>query len=122
MPPKRNLPSRLETDPKKMLEQLVGLSEVFVLGLFAADERVELRIESISEPPGCAACGVAAQAKDWREIVLVDLQFAGKPAAQNPPQATVALRRGDVPQWQLDPNRTIASPTPGPPPITEPSS
>ena len=79
MPPKRNLPTRLETDPKKMLERLVGLPEVTVLGLFSDDERVELHIESISERPGCAACGVLAQAKGWREVVLVNLQFAGKP-------------------------------------------
>jgi len=81
MPPKRNLPTRLETDPRRMLERLVGLPEVTVLGLFSDDERVELHIESISERPGCAVCGVAAQAKGWREVVLVDLQFAGKPAA-----------------------------------------
>ena len=81
MPPKRKLPSRLETDPKKVLERLVGLPEVTVLGLFTDDEFVELHIESISERPGCAICGVAAQAKGPREIVLVDLQFAGKPTA-----------------------------------------
>ncbi len=64
-----------------MLERLVGLPEVTGLGLFTDDERVELHIESISERSGCAVCGVAAQAKGWREVVLVDLQFAGKPAA-----------------------------------------
>ncbi len=80
MPPKRKLPDRLQTDPRKMLERLVGLPEVMVLGLFADDERVELHIESISEQPGCHVCGVAAQAKGWREVRLVDLQFAGKPA------------------------------------------
>ena len=51
-----------------------------MLGLFANDVRVELHIESISERPGCAVCGVAAQAKGQREVVLVHLQFAGKPA------------------------------------------
>jgi hypothetical protein len=64
-----------------MLERLVGLPEVTVLGLFANDERVELHIESIGERPGCAVCGVAAPAKGQREVVLVDLQFAGKPTA-----------------------------------------
>ena len=81
MPPLRKLPDRLETDSKKMLERLVGLPEVTVLGLFANDVRVELHIESISERPGCAGCGVAAQVKGQREVVLVDLQFAGKPTA-----------------------------------------
>lgn len=80
MPPKRKLPDRLKTDPKKMLERLVDLPEVTVLGLFVDDACVELHIESISERPGCAICGVAVQAKGWREVVLVDLQFVGKPA------------------------------------------
>jgi hypothetical protein len=48
MPPTRKIPSRLETDPKKMLERLVGLPEIIVLGLFADDEHVELHIESIT--------------------------------------------------------------------------
>jgi hypothetical protein len=41
MPPTRKIPSRLETDPKKMLKRLVGLPEIIVLGLFADDEHVE---------------------------------------------------------------------------------
>ena len=81
MPPKRKLPSRLETDPMKMLERLVGLPEVTVLGLFSDDARVELHIESIMERPGCPEYGVLAQLKGWREVVLVDLQFAGKATA-----------------------------------------
>ena len=74
-----------------MLERLVGLPEVTVLGLFADDVRVELHIESISERPGCAVCGVAAQAKGQREVVLVDLEFAGKP--------TPYTRRAETPQY-----------------------
>jgi hypothetical protein len=34
MPPTRKIPSRLETDPKKMLERLIGLPEIIVLGLW----------------------------------------------------------------------------------------
>lgn len=52
-----------------------------MLGLFADDERVELHIESVTERPGCVVCGVVAQLKGWRKVVLVDLQFGGKPAA-----------------------------------------
>jgi hypothetical protein len=48
MPPTRKIPSRLETDPKKRLERLVGLPEIIVLGLFTDDEHVELHIESIT--------------------------------------------------------------------------
>ena len=55
----------------KMLERLVGLPEVTVLGLFSDDERVELHVESIMERPGCPECGVLAQLKGWREVVLV---------------------------------------------------
>ena len=64
-----------------MLERLVGLPEVTVLGLFSDDERVELHIESILQRPGCPECGVLARLKGWREVILVDLQFAGKAAA-----------------------------------------
>ena len=64
-----------------MLERLVGFPEVTVLGLFSDDERVELRIESILQRPGCPECGVLARLKGWREVILVDLQFAGKSAA-----------------------------------------
>ena len=80
MPPKRKLPSRLETDPTKMMELLVGLPEICVLGVYVTDERVELHIESVADRPGCPACGVLAQPKGWREVVLVDLQFGGKPS------------------------------------------
>jgi transposase len=78
MPPQRKLPDHLETDPRKMLELLVGLPAVNVIGLHATDDHVELHIESIAERPGCPGCGVPAQLKGWREVVLVDLQFAGK--------------------------------------------
>ena len=81
MPPHRKLPGHLETDPKRMLERLVGLPEVTVLGLSSTDECFELHIESISERPGCLICGVVATPKGWREVVLVDLQFGGKPMA-----------------------------------------
>ena len=64
-----------------MLERLVGLPEVTVLGLFSDHVRIELHIESIMERPGCRECGVLAQLKGWREVVLVDLQFGGKPTA-----------------------------------------
>src|ERR1039458_760328 len=81
MPPLRKLPGHLETDPRRMLERLVGLPEVTVLGLSSTDERFELHIESIAERPGCPVCGVVATPKGWREVVLVDLQFGGKPMA-----------------------------------------
>jgi transposase len=79
MPPIRKLPSYLETDPRAMLDRLIGLPEVTVLGLYSDDERVELHIESVAPRPGCPVCGVIAQLKGWREVVLVDLQFGGKP-------------------------------------------
>jgi len=61
-----------------MLERLVGLPEVRVIDLHATDDHVELHIESIAAPPGCAVCGVQAQPKGWRVVVLTDLPFAGK--------------------------------------------
>jgi transposase len=81
MPPQRKLPGHLETDPRRMLERLVGLPEVRVIGLHATDDHVELHVESIAAPPGCAVCGVPAQPKGWRVVVLADLTFAGKATA-----------------------------------------
>ena len=78
MPPQRKLPDHLETDPRKMLERLVGLPEVNVIGVHSTDDHVDLHIESVTERPGCRVCGVPAQLKGWREVVLVDLQFGGK--------------------------------------------
>jgi hypothetical protein len=79
MPLPRKLPARLETDPKKMVELLVGLPEVTVLGVFTEGVDVELHIETRRAEVGCPICGTAAEAKGWREVVLVDLQVFGKP-------------------------------------------
>jgi len=81
MPPQRKLPGHLETDPKKMLERLVGLPEVKVIGLYTTETHVELHIESITLRPGCTVCGVPAEPKGWREVVLTDLPFGGKSTA-----------------------------------------
>ena len=64
-----------------MLERLVGLPEVSVIGLHATDDHVELHIESVAARPGYAVCGVLAQPKGWRVVVLTDLPFAGKATA-----------------------------------------
>ena len=81
MPPQRKLANHLETDPRKMLERLVGLPEVNVIGLHTTDDHVELHIESVAARPGCPVCGVSAQLKGWREVILVDLPFGGKSTA-----------------------------------------
>src|SRR5664280_458220 len=81
MPPQRNPPGHLETDPQKMLERLVGLPEVRLIGLHTTDDHVELHIESITSRPGCSRCGVRAQPKGWREVVLIDLPLGGKSTA-----------------------------------------
>jgi hypothetical protein len=73
MPPARKLPADLETDPKKVLELLVGLPEVSVLGVDCSGPVVDLHVEKVAEPVGCPTCGVLAQFKGWREVVLVDL-------------------------------------------------
>ena len=79
MPPARKFPADLETDPKKVLELLVGLPEVSVLGVDCNRPVVDLHLEKVAEPVGCPTCGVLAQFKGWREVVLVDLQAFGKP-------------------------------------------
>ena len=75
----RKLPADLETDPKKVLELLVGLPEVSVLGASFMGPVVELHVEKVTEPVGCPTCGVVAEFKGWREVVLIDLPAFGKP-------------------------------------------
>jgi transposase len=79
MPPVRKLPARLETDPKKALELVVGLPEVRVLGVCTWGGQLELHIETCAVTVGCPTCGVPAQFKGWREVVLVDLPGFGTP-------------------------------------------
>jgi len=81
MPPKRKRPGHIEIDPQKMLDRLVGLPEIKVIGVHSSDERVELHVESLLDQSGCSTCGVVAQLKGWREVVLVDLAFGGKAAS-----------------------------------------
>lgn len=61
-----------------MLDRLVGLPAVKVIGLDATDGHVELHIESVVDRVGCSQCGVVAQLKGWRVVVLADLPFAGR--------------------------------------------
>ena len=70
MPWARKLPVDLETDPKKVLELLVGLPEVSVLGVDTSGPVVQLHVETCARPVGCPTCGVVAQFKGWREVVL----------------------------------------------------
>jgi transposase len=80
MPPTRKLPVDLETDPKKMLELVVGLPEVSVLGVFTRSTHLDLHVETLATVVGCPTCGVPANFKGWREVVLVDLPAFGTPA------------------------------------------
>jgi transposase len=63
-----------------MCELLVGLPDVHILGV---DDGVEgflcIYIESSTERPGCAHCGVLAQMKDRSAVELVDLPCFGRP-------------------------------------------
>ena len=61
MPCARKLPADLETDPKKVLELLVGLPEVSVLGVDTSGSVVHLHVEKFARPVGCPTCGVVAQ-------------------------------------------------------------
>jgi hypothetical protein len=54
MPRSRKLPTDLETDPKKMLELLVGLPEVSVLGVDCSGPVIDLHVEKLAEPVGCS--------------------------------------------------------------------
>lgn len=92
MSPRRKLPAHLVTDPREMLERLVGLPEVTVLGLCPSDECFELHIESITDRPrvlgvrrGDPAEGLAS-GRVGRPAVR---RHADGPALA---QATVALR------------------------------
>ena len=50
MPRARKLPADLETDPKKVLELLVGLPEVSVLGVDSSGPVVQLHVEKFADP------------------------------------------------------------------------
>ena len=75
----RNLPTELETDPKKALELVVGLPKVSVLGVNTLGSHVEFHVEKPTESVGCPTCGVVAQLKGWRDVVLIDLPVFSKP-------------------------------------------
>jgi transposase len=62
-----------------MCELLVGLPEVNVLGIDdELDEALVIHVETRSERPGCATCGVPARLKDRPVVVLVDLPAFGR--------------------------------------------
>ena len=79
LPTQTRRASDLETDPKKVLELLVGLPEMSVLGVDTSGPVVELHVEKLARVVGCPTCGVVAQFKGWREVVLIDLPAFGKP-------------------------------------------
>ena len=79
MPRSRNLPTELETDPKKVLKLVVGLPDVSVLGVNISGAVVDLHVEKLAELVCCPSCGAKARLKGWREVVLVDLPAFGKP-------------------------------------------
>ena len=79
MPCARKLPADLETDPKKVLELLVGLPQVSVLGVDTSSPVVHLHVEKVSRPVGCPTCGVVAQFQRLARGVLIDLPAFGKP-------------------------------------------
>ena len=50
-----------------------------MLGVDTSSPVVHLHVEKVSRPVGCPTCGVVAQFKGWREVVLIDLPAFGKP-------------------------------------------
>ena len=103
MPRARKLPADLETDPKKVLELLVGLPEVSVGCAHVWGPVVELHVEKVAEPVGCPTCGVVAQFKGWRGAPLSSSTCPR--SARNAvalAQAALALRRLGLRHGQLD--------------------
>ncbi|HLN17348.1 MAG TPA: transposase family protein [Acidimicrobiales bacterium] len=111
MPLPRKLPASLETDPKKMVELLVGLPEVTVLGVVDEELLIDLHIETRRTPVGCPVCGVPAELKGWREVVLVDLQVFGRPTRLHWHKRRLRCADGDCPNgsWTEE-DRRIAAP------------
>ena len=72
----------MEVDPTRMCELLVGLPDVFVLGIVEVGGGVPLRvhIELRGAPRCCARCGVSARVKERPEVELVDLAVFGRQA------------------------------------------
>ncbi len=72
----------MQTDPIRMCELLVGLPEVYVLGIDEGDVEKPLRVhvETRTTRPACVECGVTARVKDRPRVELVDLSVFGQPA------------------------------------------
>ena len=72
----------METDPTRMCELLVGLSDVDVLGVsepVGVGATLVIEVASRVDQGWCGACGVKARLKDTTPVVLVDLTCLGRP-------------------------------------------
>ena len=58
---------------------LVGLKGFHVLGVAERHGRVQVVVESAPAPMGCQACGVIAQSRGRRDVLLVDVPCFGRP-------------------------------------------
>jgi transposase len=70
----------VETDPTRIAELLVGLSDVNVLGVEEEGFGITVMIETRGPRPACVGCGVPGRVKDRDEVTLVDLPYAGRPS------------------------------------------
>lgn len=67
----------MDRDANRMCELLVGLPEVRVLGVAAA-ELLTIEIETVAELAGCPRCGAVATGKGRRSVELIDLPCFGR--------------------------------------------
>ena len=78
MPSRQQVLRRLERNPQRMCEILVGLPDVVVLGVL--DGAVtEIHLECRRVRVACPRCGATAQLKEQRIVPFVDLPCFGRP-------------------------------------------
>lgn len=68
----------LETNPTRMCELLVGLPDVYVVGIDDWPQFLRVAITTRAERPACPGCDGAVWLHDRFEVGLVDLPCFGR--------------------------------------------
>lgn len=70
----------METDPTRMCELLVGLTDVHVTGIRPTSRGLDVVVETeLARRPACGSCETEARSKGRARVRLVDLPAMGRP-------------------------------------------
>jgi transposase len=69
----------MERDPEKMLELILGVTNVRILGVEATSASVRIELESIDDVAVCPRCGAQAELLSTKSEEKVDLPVMGRP-------------------------------------------